>query len=98
MIRYAVMTETFEFNPTKHKTAEDAFFAYDDHNSKTIALFDSLDEARAELAKHTPKTYRFEYKLAQASVVYIEEADFDGDEFIEGSNIYDFTFEGLEEE
>ncbi|MBQ7846864.1 MAG: hypothetical protein IJ344_01135 [Clostridia bacterium] len=100
MIKYTVNTETFEFNPTKHATAELAFHAYDDHSNKIVATLDTIEKARKALDSIKVSTYRFGYKVAQATVAYIEEAEFDLDEdgeleYVQGGDILDFKFEAL---
>lgn len=102
MIKYAVMTESFEFNPTKYATPWDAYWACDDHDDKRVAICDTLDEARLRLATIKTETVRFSYRLARASIAYIEEADFemneDGEwEFISGSDIWDYKCEEVPE-
>lgn len=100
MIKYAVHTEHFEFNPTKYKTAEDAFFTYDDHWDKQLGIFDTLEEARAFLKTISVSSHRYSYTLADATVAFIMEADYDlnddGEwEFIEGADYWDFKCEPL---
>jgi hypothetical protein len=102
MIKYAVKTERFEFNPTKYRTAEAAFIDLDDHSDETIGLFDAVEEARAALALVDVNTSRHSYKLAVATVAYIEVADYelneDGEwEFIEGRDIDDFKQVNLDD-
>lgn len=97
-IKYAICTESFEFNPTKYSTPEEAYWAYDDHNDKRIALFDTLEEARQALNDIRVETASYSYKLSRATIAYIEEAEFDQDEdgeweFVDGSNYYDFKYE-----
>ena len=105
MIKYAVNTAIYEFNPNKCDSVNDAFFKFDgSQEAKMIALFDTIEAARELLATIKVSTIRFSRKLARASVAYIEEADFDYDEdldeweFISGSDIWDFSCEELENE
>ena len=97
MIKFTVHTETFEFNPTKFSNAEEAYWAYEDHNDNTIGMFDTLDKARTELAKIKVITYRFSYKVAQATAAWIEESEYEEDDgelcFLGGANVWDFKFE-----
>ena len=98
MKKFTLRQETFEFNPTKYESAQDAFFDYDDHNDKIIGFFDTIEEAREKLKEIRVMTYRYSYKVAQATVAFIEEGEYEYDDegelcFIEGSDIWDFTFE-----
>lgn len=86
-IKYTIYTETFEFDPTKYHDAEEAHVAYDDHYSKIVGTYDTLDEARKELSKIRVETYRFSYRCAQATVAWIEESVYNvGDD---GESEYD---------
>ena len=101
-VKYAICTETFEFNPSQYATPEEAYWDMDDHNDKQIALCDSIEEARDSLQGVEVTTIRFGCKLARATVAYIEEATFDlnddGEwEFVIGSNYWDFKCDELEE-
>lgn len=102
-IKYAVNKETFEFNPSKNSTPEEAFWDMNDHNDKRIAVCDTLEQARVLLKGVEVTTTVFGYKLARATVAYIEESEFDlnddGEwEFVSGSNYYDFKFEEFKEQ
>lgn len=96
--KYAVMTETFEFNPTEFTTPEDAWLATCDHDNKQIALCDTIEEAKAILDTVYVSTHRYSDKLASASVAFIEESTYDLNEdneweFIEGSNYTFFKYD-----
>ena len=100
MEKFAVLTEGFEFNPTKYRSPIDAFNEYDDHNSKTIGIFDTMDEALSALEKIPVSTYRYNYRCARAEIAFIEIADFelndDGEwEFVMGSDYDEFRYEDL---
>ena len=100
--KYAVMTESFEYNPAKH-SIEEAFDSSYDHWDTLIARFDTLEEAREELAKHTPDTVRFSWKLARATVYFIEEEEGEVNEDGEWEHFcscsrYDFTCTDLVDE
>lgn len=96
---YAVKKETFEFNPRKYPSIEDAWNAYNDHDDVCIGIFETLEEAREVLAKVEVETVRFSYSLARGDIAYIEEATFDNEdgewEFVAGSDFWDFKFEEL---
>lgn len=100
MIKYAVYTESYEFNPRKYPTPEDAWIAYDDHYNKKVELCDTLEDARKVLQGIKVTTHSYSYDCAYAEVAYIEEADWDLEdgewEFVSGSNVYDFKFKPLE--
>ena len=94
-IKYAVMRDEFEYNPSKFNNVEEAYWADDWHDSVVVALCDTIEEARAELDKVSVKTEEFSYKLARATVAYIDEGEWDKDEngeweFCAGSNLSDF--------
>lgn len=97
MTKFTVHTETFEFNATKYSNAEEAYWACDDHDGKIVGMFDTIDEARAELDKIKVSTYRFSYKVAQATVAWIEESEYEDDDgelcFLGGADVWDFKFE-----
>ena len=94
MKKFRVNTETFEYRADKYRTAEEAFFDLNDHDDKTVGIFDTLDEARKCLANINVSTTIFNNgKLAIATIAYLEEADFELDdgewEFISGSDYWD---------
>lgn len=99
MIKYELNTETFEYNPTKYLTAEEAYFGKDfDHYNKRVGIYDTLDEARKALAECIPETVVFSRKLRRATVYYIIESDFELNDdgewgLIAGADIWDFTEE-----
>lgn len=70
-IKYTIHTETFEFNPTKHESAKEAHYAYDDHDDEIVGIYDTLDEARKDISQMSVETYRFSYRCAQATVAWI---------------------------
>lgn len=98
MKKFAIHTETFEFNPAKYATAQDAYWAGDDHCDKVVAICDSLEEAKAVLAKQAVSTHHYSHKLATATVAFIEESDYEQDddgewEFISGMDVWEFKCE-----
>ena len=99
MIKYELNTETFEYNPTKFPTAQDAYFGIDfDHYNKRLGIYDTLEDARKALTECIPETVVFSWKLRRATVFFITESDFelndDGEwELIAGADIWDFTEE-----
>lgn len=98
--KYAVMTETFEFNPTSFATPKDAWFAESDHDNKQIALCDSLEEAKAILDTVDVSTHRYSDKLASATVAFIEKSTYDLNEndeweFVEGANYPVYKYDTL---
>lgn len=100
MKKFAVRTDTFEFDPSRY-TPEEAYFAGDDHDDEVVALFDSIDEAKDFLEGISVYSQKFSFRSARAFVAFIEEADWDQDEdgewqFISGSDIWDFKFEEVE--
>lgn len=104
MKKYEVISDTIEFNPNKLRTHSEIFDHYlsEDTNGKRIALCDTLEEAQAILAAQTPYIQIHSYKLASGTVYYIEENEYeliDGQwEFIEGSNIWEYSIAPLPEE
>ena len=97
--KFVVNTETFEFNPKKYLTAEDAYLAYDDHDNEEEGIYDTLDEARNALANISVYTDKFSSTLARATTAWIEEREYDDEdgEFLGGANVWDFTFEHIDE-
>jgi hypothetical protein len=99
MTKFRVNTETFEYCTDKYSTPEEAYFDSDNHNDKTVAIFDTLDEAREYLVNVKVSTDIFNNgKSALAAIAYIEEADFELNddsewEFISGSDYWDFKCE-----
>lgn len=105
MIKYAVKTTSFEFNPTKCNGIEDAFSKFEgDSNAELIAICDTLEEAREFLPKIRVSTRRYSYKVAYAEMCFIDESDYDYDEesesweFVSGGNYWDITFEELKKD
>ena len=98
MKKFTVRTETIQFNVKKFSNAEEAYFAEDDHDDKTIAMCDTLEEARAILTGIKVSTHQYvSSDIAIATVAFIEEAEWEQDEdgeweFIDGSDICDFTY------
>lgn len=101
MIKYAVMTDRFEFNPAKCKDIEKAYINLDDRNNKTVGIYDTIEEARKELANIKVETRQYSYKLAAATVAFIEEGDYwfndihEEIQLVSGCSIYDFKGEEL---
>lgn len=102
MTKFAVHKESFQFNTRKYKTAEDAYYAYDDHNDEVVGLFDTIEEARECLADiRVDSGIYLGSHNAWANVAWIEESDWDYDEdlgeweFVMGSDIWDFKYEPL---
>lgn len=97
MNKYTVNVETFEFDPTRYATAEEAYMAYDDHNDKEVGIFDTIEEARKELEKISVSTYRFSYKVARATAAWIEEGEYCEEDgklcFLGGVDVWNFKFE-----
>lgn len=96
--KYTIHTETFEFNPTKHRNAKEAHDAYDDHNDKIVGAYDTIDAAREAIAEIRVDTHRFSYRCAQATVAWIAETVYnvgdDGELEIDCSyDEWDFKFE-----
>ena len=93
--KYAVVKDTFEYNPSKFSNIEDAYFATFQQNGVTVALCDSEAEALAAAAQILVGVEKFSYKLASATVVFVEEAEYDQNEdgeweFVSGSNVCAF--------
>lgn len=100
MTKYAVNKGTFQFNPSKYKTVEEAFFDNDFHNDETISVCDTMEEALEILATAKIEYHAFSYSHATATYAYIEEADYDlnddGEwEFVMGSDIWHFRCEEI---
>jgi hypothetical protein len=104
MIKYAVLTTTFEFDPKKYESVEAAVLDYGVENSKYDAFFDTIEEAREHLHNIKVRTDIFSYRLARARAALIEEAEFDYDEdtenweFIAGSTYWDIACEELKKD
>jgi hypothetical protein len=108
---YAVMEDKFEFNlrpryGKRYATIEECYMDRDDHDSRQVALFETIEEALeclAKIAVHSDLFCRSEYH-GRANVAYIEEGNYDRDEddedaeweFIDGCSIYAFKCEELE--
>ena len=97
MTKFVVYTETFEYNHRKYSCAEEAYFAGRDCDPKQIALCDTLEEARVVLnglkVVSCVTTGFGGNSFTQATVAYIEEADWelndDGEwEFICDAELY----------
>ena len=98
MKKFVVRTETFEFNPTKYATVQDAYWAGDDHLDEVVALCDTIEEARAILAKQPVATHHYSRKLAAATIAFIESSEWEQDddgqwEFVDGMDIWEFKCE-----
>lgn len=98
MKKFAVHTETFEFDPTKHATAQDAYWASDDHNDEVVAICGSLEEAKVVLAEQAVATHHYSRKLAASTVAFIGESEYELDEngeweFISGMDVCEFKYE-----
>ena len=94
MTKYVIYTESFEFDPRKHQTAEEAWEHMDDHFDKVIALCDDLEQARAILAEQRTSVHHYSHKLAGAEIAYLAEEEWEQDEdgeweFINGSDIWE---------
>jgi hypothetical protein len=103
MIKFDVRKESFEFDPTKHSTPEEAYWALCDHDDKRIDIFDTKEEAIAAMMNQKPTTCRLGHKLAQATVFFVSSGDYDQTEdgeldFISGSDVCMFSFEPLPKE
>ena len=59
MIRYAVMTDTFEFNPQKFPDISEAFMSRSDTDAHPLATFDTMEEAKAYIDTCKPSTQKF---------------------------------------
>jgi hypothetical protein len=105
MIKFAIVTDRFQFSRKKYSSVQDAWFDRDDTDSRHIGIYDTIEEAR-EILKSisvSTRTRYGSYYNVYAEVAMIEEADFekneDGEwEFISGSNYYDFKCEELEDD
>ena len=101
MTKYTVCTEYFQFDPSKkgQKTPEEAYFTFEDHNDKIVAMCDTLEEARSILATIKVSSHRFNHSHAEATVAYIFEGEYEYEDgewiFLGGGNIYDFKFEDI---
>ena len=82
MTKYAVKTATIEFDPNRHTSVIDAFvihstFKYiSDSNSALIGLYDTLDEAKAQLKNVHVHTDIYSYNRACALVAYVVQTDY----------------------
>jgi hypothetical protein len=72
---YAIRKETFQFNPTKYSTAEEAWYGLDDSNVKIEKLFPTFDEAHNYLANCHASIHQYSYSIAEATVYMITECD-----------------------
>lgn len=82
MTKYAVKTATIEFDPNRHTSVIDALathfqFKYiSDSNSALIGLYDTLDEAKAQLKNVHVHTDIYSYNRACAIVAYVVQTDY----------------------
>jgi hypothetical protein len=98
MTKYAIVTDSFEFDSRKYKSIEAAWFDRNDNDAKTVKICDTLKEAREELGSVDVYTHKYPGGLVRADIAFIEAADYDLNEdgeweFCTGSDIYDFTCE-----
>ena len=104
MKKYAVYSESFEFDPTKNTDIKSAYFSQNETWPKLIKLCDTLEEALETLSQFSPATRRPSYNLASADIAYINSADYEYDEdydrweLVDGDSIDCFISEPLEEE
>lgn len=105
MTMFAIMTATFEFNPSKVNSVEDAFEKYDgSSDSRRVNICKTIKEAREVLSTIEVNTYVYSWKLAEAQVAYIEEGDFEWDEdlqeyeLVDGVDGWDFKCKPFDKE
>lgn len=106
MIKYKVSTDIFDFNPKQYKDIQFGYFETGiiDSNPRTIALVDSLEEARKIINTVPVRTDRFSYTYARAYIAFVEMSEYEYDEdledwvFISGSDYYDFRCEPIKDE
>jgi hypothetical protein len=95
MKKFAVMKVHTEVNVKKLTTIENAVI--NDEKAEQIALVDTIEEARAILAKFSPFTREQKWvtRFYEVSGAYIEEGEYEYDEdlesweFISGGDIWD---------
>lgn len=106
MIKYAVMTASFEFDPESCVVKEifDDFTENDaDENAKRVGIYDTFEEARAHLSTLPVSTTVHNKNHASANVAYIQMANFEWDNALkdwklDGGYVYkDFTAEEIPE-
>lgn len=93
---YAVRKETFQFNPTKYATAEEAWYDLDDSNVKIEKLFPTFDEALTFFANCHASIHQYSYSLAEATVYMITECDWYFDDEYYAKNEIEKSEEDLE--
>ena len=102
MKKFAVCTSVFEFNPRKTPNIEEAFWErHGDESADKVALYDTIEEARALLEKINVHTRVYSSNLAGACVAYIEEGEYEWDEdcsrweWFDGCDVWIFRAEEL---
>jgi hypothetical protein len=95
-MKYCVRTESFEFNPLKYSSVEQAYYELNDNNTKIITLFENLELADEYLKSCKPELRIYRHNLAYAKIYIITECDWYFDESYYSENEIEKTFNDLE--
>ena len=72
---YLVTTDRFQFKFSKYSSITEAYWDRDDYNNKPLALFNTLEEAKAYLSDIEGEFYYYNYHHAEATVYSIISCD-----------------------
>lgn len=105
MIKYSVMYDKLEFDPTIRRDILEIWRDSDDICENVLDRFDTMEDAVSYLNSIEQKyigTHRCSYRLAYANILFIEIAEYELDEdgeweFVDGVAFDEFRFKELDD-